>query len=212
VPQEGSNPCRNIEKFKEHSRERLLSEVEIARLGEALGQAEAAGSPPAAIAAIRLLILSGARKGEILGLQWRWVSFERSLIELPDSKTGSKVIYLNAPATALLAGLPRIDGNPYVLPGERVGAHIVSIEKTWRRVRHAAGLDEVRLHDLRHSFAAVGVSAGFSLPLIGGLLGHTEIATTQRYAHLGNDPVRRAKEAIGSRIAAALGVPQARAS
>ena len=210
VRQEGSNPCRNIEKFKERSRERFLSEVEIARLGEALGQAEAAGSPPAAIAAIRLLILSGARKGEILGLQWRWVSFERSLIELPDSKTGSKVIYLNAPATALLASLPRIDGNPYVLPGERAGAHIVNIEKTWRRVRLAAGLDDVRIHDLRHSFAAVGASAGFSLPLIGALLGHAEVATTQRYAHLGNDPVRQANEAIGARIAAALGAPPVR--
>jgi integrase len=208
--QEGSNPCRHVEKFKERSRERFLSEVEIARLGEALGQAEAAGSPPAAIAAVRLLILSGARKGEILALQWRWVSFERSLIELPDSKTGSKVIYLNAPATALLAGLPRIAGNPYVLPGDRAGAHIVNIEKTWRRVRHAAGLDEVRLHDLRHSFAAVGASAGFSLPLIGALLGHAEVATTQRYAHLANDPVRQANEAIGARIAAALGAPPLR--
>ena len=88
--QEGSNPCRNIEKFKERSRERFLSEDEIARLGEALGRAEAAGSPPAAIAAIRLLILSGARKSEILGLEWRWVSFERSLIALPDSKTGPR--------------------------------------------------------------------------------------------------------------------------
>jgi integrase len=204
---EGSNSCRNIEKFKERSRERFLSEVEIARLGDALGQAEAAGAPHAAIAAIRLLILSGARKGEILGLQWRWVSFERSLIELPDSKTGSKVIYLNAPATALLAGLARIDGNPHVLPGDRAGSHIVNIEKTWRRVRHAAGLDDVRLHDLRHSFAAVGASAGFSLPLIGALLGHAEVATTQRYAHLANDPVRQANEAIGARIAAALGRP-----
>jgi integrase len=208
--QEGSNPCRNIEKFKERSRERFLSEVEIARLGEALGQAEAAGAPPAAIAAIRLLILSGARKGEILGLEWRWVSFERSLLELPDSKTGSKAIYLNAPAMAVLADLPRIDGNPHVLPGDRAGSHIINIEKTWRRVRHAAELDDVRLHDLRHSFASVGLTAGFSLPLIGALLGHAEVATTQRYAHLGNDPVRQANETIGSRIAAALGVPPVR--
>jgi site-specific recombinase XerD len=97
------------------------------------------------------------------------------------------------------------------LPGERAGTHIVNIEKTWRRVRHAAGLDDVRIHDLRHSFAAVGASAGFSLPLIGALLGHAEVATTQRYAHLGNDPVRQANEAIGTRIAAALGVPLIRA-
>lgn len=189
--QESGNPCRNIEKFKERSRERFLSEVEIARLGEALGQAQASGSPPAAIVAIRLPILSDARKGEILGLQWRWVSFERSLIELPDSDSGSKVIYLNAPATALLASLP----------------HIVNIEKTWRRARHVASLDDVRIHDLRHSFAAVGARAGFSLPLIGALFGHAEVATTQRYAHLGNDPARQANEANGARIAAALGAP-----
>jgi integrase len=207
---EGGNPCRHIEKFKERSRERFLSEAEIARLGEALGAAEAGGAPPAAVAALRLLILSGARKGEIIGLQWRWVSFERSLLELPDSKTGSKVIYLNAPAAALLAALPRIDGNPHVLPGDRAGSHIVNIEKTWRRVRQTAGLDDVRIHDLRHSFAAVGASAGFSLPLLGALLGHAEVATTQRYAHLANDPVRQANEAIGARIAAALGAPPVR--
>jgi integrase len=203
--EEGSNPCRNIEKFKERSRERFLSEIEIARLGEALAEAGKSGSPPAALAAIRLLILLGARKTEVLTLEWRWVNFERSLIELPDSKTGAKVIYLSVPAIGLLASLPRIAGNPFVLPGDRAGAHIVNIEKTWRRVRKAAGLEDVRLHDLRHSFAAVAVSAGFSLPLIGALLGHTEVSTTQRYAHLGADPVRQANEAIGARIAAALG-------
>jgi integrase len=202
---EGSNPCRHIERFKERGRERFLSEVEIGRLGEALAKAEQAGAPPVAVAAIRLLILTGARKAEVLTLEWRWVNFERLLIELPDSKTGAKPIYLNAPALALLASLPRIVGNPFVLPGDRAGAHVVNIETTWRRVRKEAGLEDVRLHDLRHSFAAVGASAGFSLPLIGALLGHTETKTTQRYAHLGNDPVRQANEAIGARIAAALG-------
>jgi integrase len=141
----------------------------------------------------------------VLTLEWGWVNFVRTLIELPDSKTGAKAIYLSAPAIGLLASLPRIVGNPFVLPGDRAGAHIVNIEKTWRRVRKAAGLEDTRLHDLRHSFASVGVSAGFSLPLIGALLGHTEVGTTARYAHLGNDPVRQANEAIGARIAAALG-------
>jgi len=200
---EGSNPCRNIEKFKEHSRQRFLSEVEIARLGVALAKAEQAGSP-SAIAAIRLLILTGCRKSEVLGLEWRWIDFERSLIELPDSKTGAKPIYLNAPAAVLLAGLPHLVDNSFVLPGERPGAHLVNVEKTWRRVRQAAGLDDVRLHDLRHSYASVGASAGFSLPLIGALLGHAKMQTTERYAHLGNSPIRQAGEAIGARIAAAL--------
>jgi integrase len=200
---EGTNPCRKIEKFRENSRRRFLSESEIARLGAALARAEP-DSPPVAIAAIRLLILTGARKSEILTLEWRSVRLDQMLLELADSKTGAKPIYLNAPAAQLLASLPRIEGNPYVLPGDRVGAHVVSIEKTWRRVRKEAALDDVRLHDLRHSFAAVGASAGFSLPLIGALLGHSEVATTQRYAHLADDPTKAAAEAIGARIAAAL--------
>lgn len=206
---EGSNPCRYIQKFKERSRQRFLSEAELARLGVALAKAESSGSPPAAIAAIRLLILTGARKSEIRTLQWRSVKFDRRLIDLSERKNDGtidqKIIYLNAPALNLLAGLPRIAGNPYVLPGAREGAHIVNVEDTWRRVRKTAGLEDVRIHDLRHSFASVGASAGFSLPLLGALLGHTQIATTQRYAHLANEPVRQTNEAIGARIAAALG-------
>ena len=104
---------------------------------------------------------------------------------------------MNAPALALLSGLPRLEGNGFVLPGDKKGAHLVACEKTWRRVRKAAGLEDVRIHDLRHSFAAVGASAGFSLPLIGALLGHTETATTKRYAHLGDNPVRQANKTIG---------------
>ena len=203
---EGFNPARRVRKFKEpRGRERFLSHEELARLGIALGTAETAGwSPAAAIAGLRLLIFTGARKSEILGLHWRMVEFERALLRLPDSKTGEKVIYLSAPALQLLAELPRIAGNPHVLPGERSGRHLVNVEKTWRRVRHDAGLDDVRLHDLRHSFAAIGAGAGLGLPVIGALLGHTESATTQRYAHLAADPVRAANEAIGRRIAAAL--------
>jgi integrase len=203
---EGFNPARRVRKFKEsRGRERFLSYEELARLGLALGTAETAGwSPAAAIAGLRLLIFTGARKSEILGLHWRMVEFERALLRLPDSKTGEKVIYLSAPALQLLAELPRLAGNPHVLPGERSGRHLVNIEKTWRRVRHDAGLDDVRLHDLRHSFAAIGAGVGLGLPVIGALLGHTETSTTARYAHLAADPVRAANEAIGRRIAAAL--------
>ena len=203
---EGFNPARRVRKFKEpRGRERFLSYEELARLGLALGTAETAGwSPAAAIAGLRLLIFTGARKSEILGLHWRMVEFERALLRLPDSKTGEKIIYLSAPALQLLAELPRIAGNPHVLPGERSGRHLVNIEKTWRRVRHDAGLDDVRLHDLRHSFAAIGAGVGLGLPVIGALLGHTETSTTARYAHLAADPVHAANEAIGRRIAAAL--------
>ena len=157
-----------------------MSEDELARLGAALAEAEQSGALPTAIAATRLLIFTGARKSEILELEWRAVDFERSLIDLSDSKTGAKPIYLNAPALELLACLPRIPGNSYVLPGGREGAHLVNLKDTWNRVRKAAGLEDVRIHDLRHSYASVGVSAGFSLPLIGALLGHTQVATTAR--------------------------------
>lgn len=202
---EGFNPGRRVRKYKEGRRARFLSQEELARLGIALAAAEQKGwSPPSAIAGLRLLIFTGARKSEILGLEWRMVEFERALLRLPDSKTGEKVIYLSAPALQLLAGLPRVAGNVYVLPGEKSGRPLVNIEKTWRRVRHEAGLDDVRIHDLRHSFAAIGAGAGLGLPVIGALLGHAEAATTARYAHLAADPVRAANEAIGRLIAAAL--------
>jgi integrase len=205
VVPEGFNPARRVRKYREKGRTRFLSQEELARLGSALAGAEQAGwSPPAAVAGLRLLIFTGARKSEILGLEWRMVEFERALLRLPDSKTGKKIIYLSAPALQLLAALPRIAGNPYVLPGEKSGQHLVNIEKTWRRVRRDAALEDVRIHDLRHSFAAIGAGAGLGLPLIGALLGHAEASTTERYSHLAADPVRAANEVIGRRLAAAL--------
>jgi len=206
---EGTNPCRKVKKYPEKSRERFLSEVELARLGAALAEAEAGYSPPAAIATIRLLLFTGARKSEILGLRWEYVNFERAMLRLPDSKTGAKSIYLSEPALEVLAGLPRDPTNPYVLHGKKHGAPLVNVEKTWHRVRAAAGLDAVRLHDLRHSFAAVGAGAGLGLPIIGALLGHTQASTTERYAHLAADPLRAANEAIGRRLAAAINGRQA---
>lgn len=200
---EGTNPCVTIKKYPEKSQERFLSEVELARLGEALAAAEAGLSPPAAIAAIRLLIVTGARKSEILNLRWDYVDFERALLRLPDSKTGAKSIYLNAPALEILAGVQR-DTNPFVLAGKKHNAPLVNVEKTWCRVRSIAGLEGVRLHDLRHSFAAVGAGAGLGLQIIGKLLGHTQTSTTERYAHLAADPLRAANEAIGRRINAAM--------
>ncbi len=123
---------------------------------------------------------------------------------LPDSKTGRKAIHLNAPALALLQTIPRLEGNPHVICGERPGRHLVNIEKPWRRIRAAAKLDDVRLHDLRHSFASVAAAGGQSLIVIGKLLGHSQPATTARYAHLADDPVKAASDAVGRHIAAAL--------
>ena len=160
-----------------------------------------------AAAAIRLLILTGARLREILHLRWEHVDLERGLLFLPDSKTGKKAIVLNAPAMAVLAGLPRIGA--YVVAGQAAGTDSekprADLNKPWRAIRKRAGLDGVRIHDLRHTHASIGAGAGLGLPIIGKLLGHTKASTTQRYAHLDNDPLRRASENIGGRIAAAMG-------
>jgi integrase len=202
---DGSNPCRHVEKYREGHRERFLSQAELARLGDALREAESDNSAtPWAIAAIRLLTFTGARLNEILTLRWEHVSEEHERLLLPDSKTGRKAVHLNAPALALMQTLPRIDGNPYVICGEKAGQHLVNLEKPWRRIRKAAKLDDVRLHDLRHSFASVAASGGQSLIVIGKMLGHSQPATTARYAHLADDPVKAASDAVGRHIAAAM--------
>jgi integrase len=159
---------------------------------------------PFAVAAIRLLILTGARLREILHARWKHVDFERGVIFLPDSKTGKKPIYLSAASLATLSALPRIEGNPFVIPGEKAGQPRVDLKRPWAAVTKAAGLDGVRIHDLRHSFASVGAGASLGLPIIGKLLGHSQPSTTARYAHLDADPMRRAVEAIGATITAAM--------
>ena len=149
-------------------------------------------------------MLTGARLREILDAQWANVDFERGVIFSPNSKTGRKPIYLSAAALATLAALPRIEGNPHVIAGAKAGQSRFDLHKPWDAVRRAAGLEGVRLHDLRHSFASFGAGASLGLPVIGRLLGHTQAATTQRYAHLADDPLRRAVETIGATVAAAL--------
>ena len=159
---------------------------------------------PYVVAAVRLLIFTGARLSEILELQWDHVDIERAMLLLPDSKTGKKAIYLNAPALEVLTVLPRLEGNPFVIVGQKDGSHRVNLQKPWRAIRKRAKLDDVRLHDLRHSFASIAAAGGASLFMIGKLLGHTQSATTERYAHLAADPLRAANEAIGQRIIAAM--------
>ena len=209
---DGSNPCRHVRKYREERRERFLSQQELARLGAALASAERGellsqrGAPisPYAVAAIRLLIFTGARRGEILRLRWEHVSLEAGRLELPDSKTGAKFVYLPPAAIQLLQKILPVEGNPFVIVGGKPGAPLVNLKEPWNVIRVAAGLDDLRIHDLRHSFASVGAAGGMSLLIIGALLGHRETATTARYAHLSGDPLRSAATAIGTKIADAL--------
>jgi integrase len=158
---------------------------------------------PFAVAAIRLLVLTGARLREVLHLQWSQVDIERGMAFLPTSKTGRKTLYLSAAAQSVLAGLTRVDGNPYVIAG-RNSASRSDLKRPWAALTRAAHLPELRLHDLRHSFASIGAAASLGLPVIGKLLGHSQPATTARYAHLDADPMRRAVDTIGATISAAL--------
>ncbi len=175
----------------------------MAQLGDALSTAQQDGESLFAVAAIRLLVLTGARKSEILTLKWEHVDTERGCLRLPDSKTGAKVIPLGAAALEALSKIPRIEGNPYVLPGLE-GRHFVGLQRTWERIRKRAGLEDVRLHDLRHSWASVAVAGGDSLYLVGKVLGHQQASTTERYAHLADDPLKAVADKTAGRIAAAM--------
>ncbi len=154
------NPVRGVERFPDRKVERFLSPAELAQLGETLAVAEREGVNPYAIAAIRMLLFTGCRKAEILSLRWDHVDWEHKCLRLPDSKTGAKTVTLGAPAIELLHGLPRVEGNRYAFPGTRDGAHLVGLQKIWHRLRNRAELLDVRLHDLRHSFASVGAASG----------------------------------------------------
>lgn len=196
------NPVHGVKRYAEKRSERFLSPQELARLGDTLATAERDGENVTAINAIRLLILTGCRKSEILTLQWSHVNFETGYLELPTSKTGQKRVPIGAPVLELLANLKRVDGNPYVLPGEKKGKHLVGLPRVWRRIRDKAELEGVRLHDLRHSFASVGAGAGMGLQVVGKLLGHRNPSTTARYAHIADDPAKVAADRISHSISA----------
>lgn len=201
-----ANPAKGVKPYRMEKKERFLSEAEVTKLAETLTAMEASGEVNSTMAAaLRMLILTGCRKMEILGLRWSEVDFERSALVLSDlrSKTGAKRVPIAAAALEILAGLPRAESD-YVFPAVTGTKHVVGLQKAWGRVRTKAGLDDVRIHDMRHSFASFAAADGTSLFLIGKVLGHTQARTTEKYAHLANDPLRAVADRTASRIAAAM--------
>jgi integrase len=222
------NPAKGIRRNPEEGHERFLSSDELARLGEALERAETAGLPydidetkpgakhapkpenrtrqidPFAIAAIRLLLFTGARLREILNAEWNFVDFERGFLNVPDSKTGRKTIFLSGAALAVLSDLPRFEGSAFIFPGPSGDKPRADLQRPWAAPVKEAGLQGLRIHDLRHSFASVGAGRGLGLPIIGKLLGHASPRMTAKYAHLDNDPVCLAVNQIGDALSANL--------
>ena len=181
---QGSNPCRDMRRYKTVPRERFLSLDELKRLGFVLDHAD----DRQAAAAIRLLLFTGARSSEITGLRWDWIRGARAV--LPDSKTGPKTVQLPPPARAVLNGLPR--QGRFVFPNRKGDGPMADLGLRWHKLRDLAGLDGVRIHDCRHTFASHAVMSGLDLYTVGRLLGHADTASTERYAHLADEHVREA--------------------
>ena len=200
---EMSNPCRLVAKNRERKRERFLTEGEFRRLGRVLDEAETCkGVSVHTVAAIRLLLLTGCRKGEILNLRWDQVDLEAGELCLPDTKTGPRTITLSPEAASVLARIPRLPDNPFAIPGKIQGKAMRNLNDPWDIVCERAGLEDMRLHDCRHSYASRALALGESLPMIGRLLGHTQVETTARYAHLAQDSVRESAVRVADSIAA----------
>lgn len=201
--QAGSNPARRIKKFREEEKKRYLSDAEQMRLGEVLAEALEEGTESVyAVSAILLLIFTGCRLSEILTLRWDYVTSHH--LELPDSKTGRRRIPLPREAYDILMELPREAGNPYVILGDVDGAPLVNLQKPWRRIRSKAGLEDVRIHDLRHTYASVAMKDGIDPFTLKEIMGHKNLTTTLRYAHLADDAVQRAAGSVAARLARAV--------
>jgi integrase len=242
---QNTNPVSKVERYKEAPRERYLNELELINLGKALDLAEKYETEsPHFVALVRLLLLTGARLREIMHAKWEWVNWDQGLLELPDSKTGKKMVYLSPDALELLNTVPKVKGNPHIIVGTKEGLPIITPTKAWARIKESAtilylkeksdyvdflellesklpnrltyqaiceeckklkmpepvGLMDVRLHDLRHTYASICVGQGMSLHMVAKLLGHTRTRTSERYAHLAHNPISSAAAQVGSII------------
>ena len=199
----GRNPCRHVRYYREQSRERFLTPEEFRRLGTALKKFEAEGSmQPSAVAAIRLLMLTGCRSDEILTLKWDDVDRTARVLRLRDAKTGPRMVPLTGPVLKVLDGIERAEGVPWVLRGAKPRSRLACLSWHWRRIKQETGLHDVRVHDLRHSYASRALALGESLPVIGRLLGHARVGTTAKYAHLVRDAEKAAAARTGDSIGA----------
>ena len=199
-----SNPARGIKMYREKARERFLSETEIGAAAEAIDQAEREGKiGPFGAAGLRLALFTGGRSGEITAIQWGHIDWQRKLVRLPDSKTNEpRTIHLSDAAVEVLKTVPRV--GPYVIAGADPAEPYKNLSRAWIVARAYAGLEDVRLHDLRHSYASLAAGRGVPLQMIGKLLGHKVVATTQRYAHLARDAAAAVNDELGAAMQAAI--------
>lgn len=200
-----SNPARRIKMYREKPRERFLSEAEIGTAAEAIAKAEREKKiGPHAAAGLRLALFTGARSGEVTAIEWSHIDWSRNLVRLPDSKGNvPRTIHLSDAALEVIKTVPRI--GRFVIAGTRDPTErYKSLTRAWTVARAYAGLDDVRLHDLRHSYASLAAGRGVSLQMIGKLLGHKVAATTQRYAHLTKDAASAVNDELGAAMVAAI--------
>ena len=203
APEDHDDPCQSIPMNPKRKRERFLTDAEFTRLGQMLDESSRNGSriSAGAITTIRLLMLTGCRRNEILTLRWEHVDLDKAEMRIVDGKTGARTVHLSPSAVRVLTDLPRKPGNPWVIPGAKPGRHMTDIDGSWEAIRARAGLHDVRIHDISHSFASRALALGEGLPIIGRLLGHRRVETTARYAHLARDSVKESAERIAISIA-----------
>ena len=188
VPPDPKRAALQAKREVERARQPLMRKFKKPRAPKAPREPKVSPSNPYAIAAIRFLLLSGWREQEALTLQWDMIDLEGKRARLPETKTGLSWRELGGAALHLLRELPRLESSPFVFPGTKAGKALTDIKHVWYAVREHAKLPDVRIHDLRHNFASVGAQGGTSLLVLGAVLGHRELSTTQKYAHLGERP------------------------
>ncbi|PHS21044.1 MAG: integrase [Robiginitomaculum sp.] len=191
---DGTNPTRHVAKYPEKKRERFLAAEEVEKLWQVLDASVEDGTETAHVsAAFKVLLLTGCRLSEIQKMKWSYIRGD--VLWLPDAKTGPRRVLLSQSTLNVLKALQRFNDNPFVIIGKNKGQYVTDLQKPWRRIRCNANLNDVRIHDLRHTYASFAAMAGHSLPMIGKLLGHTQAQTTARYAHLADTVTRNAANA-----------------